>query len=1127
MLNDLPRMHSFEDWYRNSYRADNDAGALDIPGPDGYRTIAYNECLPIIEELEQLLRQSNLPAGSFVGIKTVTSPQFVFWFWAVLKAGYNALLLDPNATNTQIHHLLTEADARAIIADKDALDPAEVPDTVRIYSNKDMPAAWSVLLVREASAAARDQSSPLERAGVINAAERPFGNYVALATSGTTGAARLFVHSGESLSNQFRALACVVDDSDRWLRPKVQERSLAILPFNHILGFVVVFLLSQFFEQVIVFPKSKVPESWLESCRERGVTQLISVPLLWNHVARGIKAKVAAGGEKQLTRFNKLLDWNIRLQKLGLPLAPFLDKILKDIRAQVFGPQLRLCCSGGGRISEETLRLMNGIGFYLVNGYGLTETAITSVERVKKIQKRMDGSVGSSFVPGGLRLNEASEIELLTDYLYCGVIINGEYIAADFSEDKWFQTGDLADLDAQGRVFIRGRLKDLIIGASGENINPDDIEYDLGSLDFFKNYTVLGIQQADDEKVIMIAEPADGFDELAAAEALLHKFRKLNILSRPARVLLSKEPLPLSAAMKVKRNYLREQIEAGEWPYRELYLTESAREKAEEEIVVMEVNKDQEKQVKEISVDRIRELMGEVLLRPVEEISPRDDFIQDLEADSLQAVSLLAALENEYDITIDEENFNSRLTAELIVDLLRDYKSGKKPGVPDLNSDRPAAQKPAALVDPGEVAQIRPEMTAGRATGDPAGEENSARVDSFEKTREYQAFAKRERSLTSIVEAFGNPYFVAHDSPLLDVSLYEGRDVLNFGSYNYLAMSGDPEVNQAATGALLKYGGSASGSRLLAGEKSIHKELEQAIAHWKHTEDCLVMVSGHATNVSFVGNFCNQYDLILYDVLCHNSISQGLEISPASSRAFPHNDMEVLEGILRRRRDDYEKVLVIVEGAYSMDGDLAPIPDLVALKKKYDFFLMVDEAHSAGILGEHGGGVDEYFNLEPDDIDIKMGTLSKTLGTCGGYLAGSASLINFLRYNLPGFVFSVGISPVLAGAALKAVEIIERDNSRVKALQKNIEIFMREAKYRGFDTPAKGESAIVPIAIGDDVAAFKLSMQMLENGVFVPPAVYPAVPRGQSRLRFCLTSAHKEDQIIEALDLLEKLIMAK
>lgn len=1127
LYKDLPDMNSFQDWYNLIYRVDNDSAALDIPDSDGYRTMRYNECPPIIEEVEQILRQSGLPAGSFIGIKTTSSPQFVFWFWGVLKAGFNALLLDPKAGNNQIRHLLTESDARAIIADKEVLDPSEVPDSIDIYTNMDMPAPWAIHLVREATTV-KDYSSPLERAGLFNADDHNFGNHVILSTSGTTGAARLFVHSGESISNQFRALVYVVNDSDRWLRPYHQERSLAILPFHHILGFTVVFLLCQFFEQLIVFPKSKAPESWLDTCRERKVTQLISVPLLWNHVARGIKAKVAATGEKQQSRFENLLDWNIRLKKKGLPLPFFLNNILKDIRDQVFGPDLRLCCTGGGRISEETLRLLNGIGFFLVNGYGLTETGIISVERGKKIQKRIDGSVGSSFFPDTLRLNEDSEIEIFTDYLHCGVIHEGDYTAAEFSENNWFRTGDIADLDEEGRVFIRGRLKDVIIGSSGENINPDDIEFELGSLDFFKNYCVLGIVQENEEKVFMVAEPEDAFDDLAAAEILRGEIGKLNLLWRPSKVLLSAEPLPLSAALKVRRNFLRGKIESGEWSCRELYLTESAREKAEEEINVMNTHKKQNPTVDEISVDRIRELMSQVLLRPVEEISARDDFIMDLEADSLQAVSLLAALENEYDVTIEEENFNNKLTAEIIADLLRDYKSGKK-RMPVFSGNQPAAQTPAAFVNPDQDDQTSTAKIALKTepAQSLAGKENSVRTNIFEKTREYQAFAQREKALMPIVEAFGNPYFVAHDSALLDVSLYQGREVLNFGSYNYLAMSGDPEINQAAAEALFKYGTSASGSRLLAGEKSIHKKLEQAIARWKHTEDALVLVSGHATNVSFVGNFCNQYDLILYDVLCHNSIAQGLEISRASSRAFPHNDIAILEGILERRRKDYEKVLVIVEGAYSMDGDLAPMPELVALKEKYDFFLMVDEAHSAGVLGEHGGGVDEHFKLNPDDIDIKMGTFSKTLGSCGGYLAGSAALINYLRYNLPGFVFSVGISPVLAAASLKAVEIIERDNSRVKALQNNIDIFMREMKIRGFETPAKGESAIIPIAIGDDVAAFKLSMQMLENGVFVPPAVYPAVPRGQARLRFCLTSAHKEEQIIQALDQLEKLIMAK
>jgi 7-keto-8-aminopelargonate synthetase-like enzyme len=206
-----------------------------------------------------------------------------------------------------------------------------------------------------------------------------------------------------------------------------------------------------------------------------------------------------------------------------------------------------------------------------------------------------------------------------------------------------------------------------------------------------------------------------------------------------------------------------------------------------------------------------------------------------------------------------------------------------------------------------------------------------------------------------------------------------------------------------------------------------------------------------------------------------------------------------------------------------MDGDIAPIPEFVRLKDKYGAFLMVDEAHSGCVIGEHGGGVDEYFHLNPEDIDIRMGTLSKGLGTCGGYLAGKQTLINFLRYNVPGFVFSVGLSPALAAATLKAIEIIERDNSPVQRLHQNIHDFITEAKKRGFNTCLAGETAIIPVMVGEDIDAFKLSFRMLEEGVFVPPAVYPAVPKHQARLRFCPISEHKKEQIVYTLDVLDKL----
>jgi 7-keto-8-aminopelargonate synthetase-like enzyme len=245
-------------------------------------------------------------------------------------------------------------------------------------------------------------------------------------------------------------------------------------------------------------------------------------------------------------------------------------------------------------------------------------------------------------------------------------------------------------------------------------------------------------------------------------------------------------------------------------------------------------------------------------------------------------------------------------------------------------------------------------------------------------------------------------------------------------------------------------------------------------------------------------------------------------LSRAFTKRFPHNNYEILEKLLNNYRDRFEKILVIVEGVYSMDGDIAPIPELVKLKKKYGFFLMVDEAHSSGVIGKNGGGVDEYFGLEPDDIDIKMGTLSKAIGSLGGYIAGSMNLINYLKYNLPGFVFAAGISPISAAAALEAIRLIRKDNAIVTNLHDNIKFFISEANKRGFDTCLAKESPIIPVLIGKDEDAFILSKIMLSKGVFVPPAAYPAVPKNQSRLRFNVISEHKHGQILKALDTLEE-----
>ena len=392
-------------------------------------------------------------------------------------------------------------------------------------------------------------------------------------------------------------------------------------------------------------------------------------------------------------------------------------------------------------------------------------------------------------------------------------------------------------------------------------------------------------------------------------------------------------------------------------------------------------------------------------------------------------------------------------------------------------------------------------------------------ITRFEDAPEYIEFVKRRAQM---VEATGNrdPYFIRHDSALTDTSLVDGVRKLNFASYNYVGMSGRKEVSEAAKRAIDLYGTSASGSRLLAGEKTLYRELEKEIADWKKSDDSLVLVSGHATNVTFVGNFCGEGDLILYDSLSHNSVWQGCQLSRATCRPFPHNDVSALDHILSTRRHRFGKVLIVAEGAYSMDGDIGNIPGLVQVKKKYGCFLMVDEAHSSCVLGATGGGVDEYFHLEKGDIDIHMGTLSKGLGACGGYLAGSQAIIDYMRYMLPGFAFSVGISPPLAAAVLTSIRLLRQEPSIMDRLHRNIGFFCSEAKKRGLNICLAGETAIIPVLIGDDLHAYVLSNVLRDKNVCVPPAVFPAVPRDQARLRFNVTSEHTEEEIVYALDTL-------
>lgn len=365
-----------------------------------------------------------------------------------------------------------------------------------------------------------------------------------------------------------------------------------------------------------------------------------------------------------------------------------------------------------------------------------------------------------------------------------------------------------------------------------------------------------------------------------------------------------------------------------------------------------------------------------------------------------------------------------------------------------------------------------------------------------------------------------NPFFKLHEGRASAHTRIGGQALLNFASYNYLGFNGHPRVNAAAITAIEHYGTSVSASRIVAGERPIHRELESALARLYDTDDAIAMVSGHATNVTTLGYLFGPRDLIVHDELVHNSILQGIQLSGARRLPFPHNDWAALDALLARQRHDFERVLIVVEGIYSMDGDYPDLPRFVELRNRHQTFLMVDEAHSLGVMGARGHGIREHFGLAGSDVDIWMGTLSKTLAGCGGYIAGERALIENLKFLAPGFLYSVGMSPPLAAASLAALECLHAEPERVAALQAKGRYFLQQARLAGIDTGYSTGLAVVPAIVGSSVKASRLSGALLARGINVQPILYPAVPEKSARLRFFICSEHREEDIDLAIRVL-------
>ncbi len=405
-------------------------------------------------------------------------------------------------------------------------------------------------------------------------------------------------------------------------------------------------------------------------------------------------------------------------------------------------------------------------------------------------------------------------------------------------------------------------------------------------------------------------------------------------------------------------------------------------------------------------------------------------------------------------------------------------------------------------------------------------ETTSAPVDLFEKVRNHE----RREQLEAANAADLNPYFRLLTSQAGPVVEMEGRETIMLGSNNYLGLTGDERVRQAARDALDTYGTGVTGSRLLNGTIPLHVELEAELAEWMETEQTIVFSTGYQSNLGCLQAILGPGDTVIADSGDHASILDGCKLSGAKLRPFRHNRTEKLEKMLQRAQGDGGGILVVVDGVYSMEGDLPDLPRITELAHNYGARLMVDEAHGVGVLGERGAGATELFGLE-DQVDLRMGTFSKSLASCGGFIAGSADVVEYLKISSRSFIFSASGVPAAVGAALEAVKICRAEGPALYSKLLNNSEYLREGlKSIGLKVIEPGHmpdgsvatTPVVPVVIGDDWKAILIWKALFEAGVYTNVAIHPAVPHGGALLRTSLMATHEKAHLDRALGIIEK-----
>lgn len=363
------------------------------------------------------------------------------------------------------------------------------------------------------------------------------------------------------------------------------------------------------------------------------------------------------------------------------------------------------------------------------------------------------------------------------------------------------------------------------------------------------------------------------------------------------------------------------------------------------------------------------------------------------------------------------------------------------------------------------------------------------------------------------------PYFREISSDQDTVVKMNGEDVLMFGSNSYLGLTNHPKLKEASKAAIDKYGLGCAGSRFLNGSLDIHSELERKLAKFVGKDEAIVFSSGYKANLGAISSVLTRHDYVILDDVNHACIIDGARLSFGRTLKYRHNDMNSLEKMLQRCKEDRVK-LIVTDGVFSMEGDIAKLPDMIELAKKYNANIMVDDAHSLGVLGRGGRGTADHFGVT-DNVDIIMGTFSKSLASIGGFIAADYDTINFMKHHARSFIFSASIAPANAASVIAALDVIEEEPERIDRLWENTHFAMQLLQDFGLET-GPSETPIIPIYVRDDHKTFALTTMLQQEGVFVNPVISPAVASEDSLIRFSLMATHTKDQISYAIEKINK-----